>query len=109
LPVRRSTRSALSKRTAASEWVSTGHQPETQGQHRLRCCLKRRAGFARAPLDPLGDEQANRSVYLTRESILNIGKYMEITITPTMAPTMIIIRGSMIEVSVEIAESTSSS
>ncbi len=34
---------------------------------------------------------------------------MEITITPTMAPTMIIISGSMIEVSVAIDESTSSS
>jgi hypothetical protein len=48
-------------------------------------------------------------VYLTSESILNIGRYIEITITPTMAPTMIIISGSMIDVSVEIAESTSSS
>ena len=47
--------------------------------------------------------------YLTRLSILNIGRYIEITITPTMAPTMIIISGSMIEVSVAIDESTSSS
>ena len=47
--------------------------------------------------------------YLTSVSILNIGKYIEITITPTIAPTMIIISGSMIDVSVEIAESTSSS
>jgi hypothetical protein len=48
-------------------------------------------------------------VYLTRLSILNIGRYIEMTITPTMAPTMIIISGSMIDVSVAIDESTSSS
>ena len=47
--------------------------------------------------------------YWTSWSILNIGRYIEMTMTPTMAPTMIIISGSMIEVSVEIAESTSSS
>ena len=45
----------------------------------------------------------------TSLSILNIGRYIEMTITPTMQPTPIIISGSMIEVSDETAASTSSS
>jgi hypothetical protein len=48
-------------------------------------------------------------VYLTSVSILNIGRYMAMMITPTIIPTAIIIRGSMIDVSDWIAESTSSS
>jgi hypothetical protein len=47
--------------------------------------------------------------YLTRLSSLNIGKYIEMMITPTMAPTPIIISGSMMAVSEAIAASTSSS
>ena len=47
--------------------------------------------------------------YLTSESSLNIGRYMLMMITPTIAPTPIIIRGSMIAVSEAIAASTSSS
>src|SRR5438105_5728024 len=47
--------------------------------------------------------------YLIRLSSRNIGRYIEMMITPTIAPTRIIISGSMIEVSVAIAESTSSS
>jgi hypothetical protein len=47
--------------------------------------------------------------YLTSESILNIGRYIEMMITPTMQPTPIIISGSMIEVNEEIDASTSSS
>jgi hypothetical protein len=47
--------------------------------------------------------------YLTSDSNLNIGRYIEMMITPTMAPTPIIISGSMIAVSEEIAVSTSSS
>ena len=91
------------------EALSTGSEFETQRQQRLRCCHKRRAGFARAPFNPAKGQPPVRCVYLTKLSILNIGRYMEITITPTMAPTMIIISGSMIEVSVAIDESTSSS
>ncbi len=40
---------------------------------------------------------------------LNIGRYMEMMMTPTIIPTRIIIRGSMIEVRVAIELSTSSS
>jgi hypothetical protein len=47
--------------------------------------------------------------YLTSESILNIGRYIAITMTPTMQPTRIIISGSTIDVSDWIAASTSSS
>ena len=47
--------------------------------------------------------------YLTSESILNIGRYIEMMITPTTRPTQIIISGSMIDVSVAMAVSTSSS
>ena len=47
--------------------------------------------------------------YLISVSILNIGRYIEITIVPTMIPTPIISTGSMIEVSVWMAASTSSS
>jgi hypothetical protein len=42
-------------------------------------------------------------------SILNIGKYIEMMMMPTMSPTPIIIRGSTIEVSDWIEVSTSSS
>jgi hypothetical protein len=38
--------------------------------------------------------------YLISVSILNIGKYIEMMITPTIMPTPIIMIGSMIEVSV---------
>ena len=47
--------------------------------------------------------------YLISVSILNIGRYIEMMITPTIMPTPIIINGSMIEVSDWIAASTSSS
>ena len=47
--------------------------------------------------------------YLTRLSILNIGRYMLMMMMPTMQPTPTIISGSMIEVSAWIDASTSSS
>ena len=47
--------------------------------------------------------------YLTSVSSLNIGRYIEITMIPTITPTPIIINGSMIEVSAWIDASTSSS
>ena len=50
-----------------------------------------------------------RRRYFTSVSSLNIGRYIEMMITPTMQPTPIIISGSMIEVSDWIAASTSSS
>jgi hypothetical protein len=50
-----------------------------------------------------------RRRYLTSESSLNIGRYIEMMITPTISPTPIIISGSMIEVRDWTAASTSSS
>ena len=47
--------------------------------------------------------------YLMSVSILNIGRYIEMTIVPTIAPTPIIRIGSMIEVSDWMLASTSSS
>ena len=47
--------------------------------------------------------------YLMSVSILNIGRYIAITIVPTMMPTPIIRIGSMMDVSDWMLESTSSS
>ncbi len=47
--------------------------------------------------------------YLMSVSILNIGRYIAITMVPTMPPTAIIRIGSMIDVSDAILASTSSS
>ncbi len=47
--------------------------------------------------------------YLTSVSSLNIGRYIEMTIVPTIAPTPIMRIGSMIEVSDWMLASTSSS
>ena len=47
--------------------------------------------------------------YLISVRILNIGRYIATTITPTMNPVKIMSRGSMIEVSDWMAASTSSS
>jgi hypothetical protein len=55
------------------------------------------------------EEAVMNGGYLTSESSLNIGRYMEMMITPTIIPTPIIISGSMIAVSEAIALSTSSS
>ena len=52
---------------------------------------------------------AERANYLISVSILNIGRYIEMMITPTIMPTPIIMIGSMIEVSDWMAASTSSS
>jgi hypothetical protein len=47
--------------------------------------------------------------YCTSSKILNIGMYIEMTTTPTMTPTAIIMMGSMIEVSDFSIVATSSS
>jgi hypothetical protein len=47
--------------------------------------------------------------YLISVSSLNIGRYIEMMIVPMTAPTMMIMIGSMIEVSAEMEASTSSS
>lgn len=44
--------------------------------------------------------ERERAGYLTSESILNIGRYMAMMITPTIRPTPIIISGSITLVSV---------
>ena len=50
-----------------------------------------------------------RARYFTSVSILNIGRYIAMMITPTMQPTPIIMIGSMIDVSDATDASTSSS
>ena len=50
-----------------------------------------------------------RARYLISVRSLNIGRYIEMTIVPTMAPTQIISSGSMIDVSDAMLASTSSS
>jgi hypothetical protein len=60
------------------------------------------AGSCRAP-------PAAACRYLTSVSILNIGRYIEMMMMPTMTPTPIIMIGSTIEVSDDTADSTSSS
>ena len=50
-----------------------------------------------------------QETYFTRVSILNIGMYIEMMMTPTMRPTPIIMIGSTIEVSDCTDASTSSS
>jgi hypothetical protein len=50
-----------------------------------------------------------RAFYLISVRSLNIGRYIAITMTPTIMPTPIIMIGSMIDVSDWIAASTSSS
>ncbi len=50
-----------------------------------------------------------RASYSISDIILNIGRYMAMMMTPTIAPTAIIMSGSMIEVRALIAASTSSS
>jgi hypothetical protein len=47
--------------------------------------------------------------YLISVRSLNIGRYIEMTMVPTMAPTQIMSSGSMIEVSDAMLASTSSS
>ena len=61
------------------------------------------------PAAVAGRPRDTKVSYLTSESILNIGRYMAMMITPTIRPTPIIISGSMMLVSVWIEASTSSS
>src|SRR5581483_4228314 len=77
------------------------------GSRRRRRPNARGARRRLAPLAERGGAWPRR--YLTRLSILNIGRYIAITMMPTMMPTPIIISGSMIDVSAAIAASTSSS
>ncbi len=67
-------------------------------------------GLRRAAIESAGmGAVLRRSNYFTSCSILNIGRYIAITIVPTMTPTPIIMIGSMIEVSEAMLVSTSSS
>ena len=56
-----------------------------------------------------GHDERERQHYLISVSSLNIGMYIAITIVPTIAPTAIIMIGSMMDVSAWMLESTSSS
>ena len=49
------------------------------------------------------------AAYSTSSKILNMGRYIEITMAPTMPPTTTINKGSMIEVKAFTAASTSDS
>ncbi len=60
-------------------------------------------------VEDLRDRMRPTPPYCTSSKILNIGRYIEITTTPTITPTPIIIRGSMIEVSDFSIVATSSS
>ena len=74
-------------------------------------CTAARRGLRASPPRTLHSRPPGRSPrsYLISVSSLNIGRYIERMIVPTMAPTMMIMIGSMIEVSDAIDASTSSS
>ena len=67
----------------------------------------RRVSRASRPL--WATDARSRARYLISVRSLNIGRYIEMTMVPTMAPTQIISSGSMIDVSEAMLESTSSS
>ena len=87
-PCRATTRVA---RNARIEMIDRGRNdgPVSAGARRLEACR------------PAG--------YWISVSSLNIGRYIEMMITPTTQPTAIIISGSMIDVRLAIELSTSSS
>jgi hypothetical protein len=64
-------------------------------------------GQSRHPLTQLSAQPP--AGYWISVSSLNIGRYIAMMITPTTQPTAIIISGSMIDVRLAMAESTSSS
>jgi hypothetical protein len=67
------------------------------------------AAVAVARPRPRPEEDVSGVLYWISVSSLNMGRYIEMMITPTTSPTPIIIRGSMTEVRVAIEVSTSSS
>jgi hypothetical protein len=78
--------------------------------HRPRVPSRAGTEECRTHLEPARSAQTGGGGgYWSSVSILNIGRYMAMMITPTIRPTRIIISGSMIEVSDWIEASTSSS
>ena len=79
--------------------------------HQFVICIQARSqntpattgGETPAPIAP------GTAAYSTSSKILNMGRYIEITMAPTMPPTITIIKGSMIEVRAFTAASTSDS
>ena len=108
---------ALCVRSSSSDWTtSEAGQVGDAGRasavaadtiratrHHGESCAKRRRQVAepRPPPPP--------ARYLISDSILNIGMYMLMMMTPTIMPTPIIMIGSMIDVREAIEASTSSS
>jgi hypothetical protein len=84
---------------------ATAHRPPNKSARAPPVGVPRERGVH----NPRESEAFGRWCYLTSESILNIGRYIAITMTPTIIPTRIIISGSTIDVSDWIAASTSSS
>ena len=82
---------------AATRWARVAFSRSTT--------IRRRCAATSADLVPC----APCACYLTSVSILNIGRYIEMMMMPTMTPTPIIMIGSTIDVSDCTAESTSSS
>jgi len=80
---------------AATRWARVAFSRSTT--------IRRRCAATSADLVPCAPR------YLTSVSILNIGRYIEMMMMPTMTPTPIIMIGSTIDVSDCTAESTSSS
>ena len=70
--------------------------------------LESKRATSRRPNDTL-DVRPEALLYLTSVSILNIGMYIAMMITPTIRPTPIIMIGSMMDVSEATDASTSSS
>src|SRR4051794_5893303 len=101
-----------SKRKRETRKLNTPSASGLPGQRRIR-----RRKNVREPRGPQAQvlnhlarrHKLGRRRYLISVSSLNIGRYIEITIVPTIAPTPIISTGSMIEVSDWMLESTSSS
>ena len=88
--------------------VTRSEPPKPRG----RICL--RTGKQNAPARTGGETPAPiapgiAAAYSISSKILNMGRYIEITIAPTMPPTTTIIKGSKIEVRAFTAASTSDS
>jgi hypothetical protein len=90
-------------------WTSPVHEVENvdRGRRALRCfppALRGVLGLGEVP-----DEAQDTGPYLIESYTLNSGRYIAITMKPTMPPTMTIMIGSRIEVSALTAAATWSS
>jgi hypothetical protein len=91
----------------------TGHEDDSPLPHRRHKSDEQRTRFHRflgaAARSGGACTRTRCGGYLISVNSLNIGRYIEITMVPTMAPTQIISSGSMIDVKEAILASTSSS